>query len=98
MKKEIRKQISQEVFITCALYIFYFLWWFLFAFGLGQKDVKDYTYIFGFPDWFFYSCILGFFVFSTLVYLAVKFFFKEIPLDGGFEDDEDVIEEEKENG
>ena len=86
MKKEIRKQIKKEVFITCALYIFYFLWWFLFAFGLGKKDVKDYTYILGFPDWFFYSCILGFLVFSASVYLVIKFFFKEIPLDEDFEE------------
>ena len=35
---------------------------------------------------------------SNAVTKLSKFFFKEIPLDGGFEDDEDVIEEEKENG
>jgi uncharacterized membrane protein YhdT len=41
----------------------------------------------GFPEWFFYSCIVGYIGISALLALAVKLFFKDIPPD---EDDEDV--------
>ena len=81
MNNSIKKQIQKEVIITCILYIFYFLWWVLFGLGLGSKDTKDYSYIMGLPDWFFLSCVMGFIVFSLLVYIVLKLFFKDIPLD-----------------
>lgn len=92
MKESIRKQIQKEVIITCILYIFYFLWWCLFGFGLGSRDTEEYSYILGLPSWFFYSCILGFLVFSTSVYFTLKYFFKDIPLDENFEDEESGCE------
>ena len=92
MKESIKKQIQKEVIITCILYIFYFLWWCLFGFGLGNRKTEEYTYIFGLPSWFFYSCILGFMIFSTLVYFSLKYFFKDIPLDENFENEEQGCE------
>ncbi|MFS0749128.1 YhdT family protein [Oceanobacillus sp. 1P07AA] len=72
---------NREALIGVGLVIFNFIWWFGFAYGLGSGDPEDYSYIFGFPAWFFYSCILGFIIMVVLTVIAVKFFFKDIPLD-----------------
>jgi uncharacterized membrane protein YhdT len=50
---------------------------------MGSKKVENYTYVFGLPAWFFYSCIVGFVVMVTLVIVIVKFFFKDIPFEDG---------------
>lgn len=75
------KIANREALIGISLVIFHFIWWFGFAYGLGSKDVADYTYIFGFPAWFFYSCIVGFVLISLLVFIIVKRFFVNISLD-----------------
>lgn len=82
--KERNKQINKETLITIGLYVFFFIWWYGFAYGLGSKDPSEYTYIMGYPSWFFLSCILGYVVISFLVLIVVKKFFKDIP----FEDEE----------
>ncbi|QQZ11138.1 YhdT family protein [Heyndrickxia vini] len=69
----------KEAWIGVGIAIIHFLWWFGFAYGLGRGKVEDYTYILGLPAWFFYSCIIGFIVIVFLVFIAVKFFFKEVP-------------------
>ncbi|MDM5314807.1 YhdT family protein [Fictibacillus sp. b24] len=84
MKKRIdwRYRVSnKEAIMGTVLAILNFIWWYAFAYGLGGRPVKEYTYILGFPAWFFYSCIVGFVVFTVLVYIMVKFFFKEVPFD-----------------
>jgi len=84
-KKDWRYQVAnREALIGVGLAIFNFLWWYGFAYGLGSKDPSEYTYIFGFPAWFFYSCVLGFIVMVLLVTFMVKKFFTEVP----FEDEE----------
>lgn len=75
------KIAHKEALIGILLAIFHFIWWYAFAYGLGKKDVTEYTYIFGFPAWFFYSCIVGFVFIFLLVWLVVKWLFVEIPLD-----------------
>lgn len=75
------KQIKKEALITLGLYVFYFCWWYYFAYMFEDGDVENYTYILGLPGWFFYSCVLGLVVINILVYIAVKFFFKDIDLD-----------------
>ncbi|MFC3886102.1 YhdT family protein [Bacillus songklensis] len=71
----------REVKIGIGLAVFHFLWWFGFAYGLGGKPVEDYTYIFGFPAWFFYSCIVGFIVIVLLVVFIVKRLYTDLPFD-----------------
>lgn len=88
--KEKNRQINKEAKITIGLYLFFFFWWTVFAYGLGLKDVSEYTYILGFPSWFFFSCILGYVVISALLAFVVKKYFKDID----FEEDE----EERKNG
>ena len=79
--RERNKQIMKEAKVTVILYLIYFAWWYFFAYGMGDKDPLDYRFIMGLPEWFFYSCIVGFFVICTLVYFAIKIFFKEVDFD-----------------
>ena len=71
----------REALIGVRLALFNFIWWFGFAYGLGSRPVEEYTYVFGLPAWFFYSCVVGFLVISVLVIVIVKFFFVEVPFD-----------------
>ena len=41
------KQADREAYITLGLYVFFFLWWTLFAFGLGSGDPEEYSYVWG---------------------------------------------------
>lgn len=87
IKDDPRYKISnREALIGCAIAVANFIWWFGFAYGMGSKDPSHYHYVFGFPAWFFYSCILGFIVFTALVIVVVKFFYKDIPLDAKVEE------------
>lgn len=80
MKKE--KQINKEALITVILYLFYFAWWYYFAYIYkDSENVKEFKYILGLPEWFFYSCVLGLVVINILVFLVVKIFFKDMDLD-----------------
>lgn len=76
--KKIHSQINKEALITIFLYAIYFLWWYYFAYIYPPKNVEDYKYILGMPDWFFYSCVLGLVLINLLVFLVTKFFFKDI--------------------
>ncbi|WP_142827158.1 YhdT family protein [Planococcus soli] len=79
------KIAHREAKIGVSLALFNFVWWFGFAYGMGSRPVEEYNYVFGLPDWFFYSCVLGFLVISVLVVVIVHFFFTEVP----FDDEED---------
>ncbi|MFA9558602.1 YhdT family protein [Evansella sp. AB-rgal1] len=78
------KVANREARIGVILVLFNFIWWYGFAYGLGSKPVEEYSYIFGLPAWFFYSCVLGFVVMVILVSIVVTFLLKEVP----FEDEE----------
>lgn len=75
----------KETWFGIGLVVINFLWWYGFAYGFGSSPISEYTYVFGLPAWFFYSCVLGFLVMVVLVTVVVKFWFKEIP----FEDETD---------
>ena len=76
------KQINKEALVTVVLYLFYFVWWYYFAYIYKDSvNVAEFKYILGFPEWFFYSCVLGLVVINILVFLAVKIFFKDMDLD-----------------
>lgn len=84
MKNKLEKSFKiahKEARIGVALVLFNFVWWFGFAYGLGSEDPANYTYVFGLPAWFFYSCVLGIVVMVVLVILCVKFLFTEVPFD-----------------
>jgi uncharacterized membrane protein YhdT len=77
---------GHEALIGIALVLINFLWWYGFAFGLGGQPVSDYDWILGMPEWFFYSCIVGFFLMVLLVIIVVKYMLTDIPF-GDEEDD-----------
>ncbi|NHC39222.1 YhdT family protein [Bacillus sp. MM2020_1] len=78
------KIAHREALIGIILVLINFIWWYGFAYGLGSAKVEQYSYIFGLPAWFFYSCILGFIVMIILVIFTVKFLFKDV----SFEEEE----------
>ncbi|TWD97469.1 putative membrane protein YhdT [Neobacillus bataviensis] len=75
------KIAHKEALIGVILVIINFIIWYGFGYGLGSANVKDYTYVFGLPAWFFYSCILGSIVMIILVIFTVRYLFKDIPFD-----------------
>lgn len=77
------KVIRRETRIILALYLLFFLWWYATAYGLGGGDPLEYEYVFGFPAWFFYSCIVGYIGISVILWLAVRLFFKDISFSEG---------------
>ena len=72
---------NREALIGIGLVLINFLLWYGTAYGIGSIPVAEYTYIWGMPAWFFYSCILVTVVMLLLVVIAVKFLFKEVLLD-----------------
>lgn len=78
------KIAHREAFIGIGLAIFNFIWWYGFAYGLGSRPPEEYTYILGLPDWFFYSCVVGFILMSALIIVITKFVLKEVPLDAEY--------------
>jgi uncharacterized membrane protein YhdT len=81
------KLANREALITLAVYALYFVWWYVFGYGMGNDDPGTYSYVLGFPAWFFYSCILGYPVITALLWVVVRLFFREIPLDADFDED-----------
>lgn len=78
---DVKKQINKEALITIILYLVYFLWWYFWGYIDEGKDPSEYVYILGLPRWFFFSCVVGLIFINILVWIAIKFFFKEIDLD-----------------
>ena len=81
------KIAHREALIGIILVVINFAMWYGFAYGLGQGDPTEYTYVFGFPAWFFYSCIAGTIFMVVLIWVVMKFFFTEVSLE--VEDDDE---------
>ncbi|MEG0380697.1 MAG: YhdT family protein [Kurthia sp.] len=84
MKDKRYRIANREALMGVALVIVNFAIWYGFAYGLGSGDPDNYTYVFGFPAWFVYSCIAGTGFLIVLIFIVIKFFFKEVD----FEEDE----------
>jgi uncharacterized membrane protein YhdT len=74
-------QSRREALLTLGAYALFFLWWYATAYGLGDGDPENYSYVLGLPAWFFYSCVVGYVALSLVLWLMVRLFFKDIPLD-----------------
>ena len=81
------KVANREALIGVGLVLFNFIWWFGFAYGMGSKDPSQYTYVFGLPAWFFYSCVVGLIVMVVLVIFVVKKYFVEVSFDDKGDDE-----------
>lgn len=74
-------QANREALFTLGAYALYFVWWYVCAYGMGDGDPDSYGLIFGLPEWFFYSCIVGYPLISVILWGMVHCFFKDIPLE-----------------
>ncbi|AHN21796.1 DUF997 family protein [Lysinibacillus sphaericus] len=83
MKDQRFKIAHREALIGIGLVFVNFAIWYGFAYGLGSGDPTAYSYVLGFPAWFFYSCIAGTGFMIVLIWLVLKLFFKEVPFDDG---------------
>ena len=86
--KEIFRQADREAYITLGLYALFFLWWTVSAFGLGSGDPEEYSYVFGLPAWFFYSCVAGYPLVTLILWFVIRKFFADIPLDASEMDEQ----------
>lgn len=80
------KVANREALIGVVLVVINFAIWFGFAYGLGSGDPTAYSYVLGFPAWFFYSCMAGTIFMLVLLWFVIKVFFKDVP----FDDEEDA--------
>lgn len=83
MKDQRFKIAHREALIGIGLVLVNFAIWYGFAYGLGSGDPTAYSYVLGFPAWFFYSCIAGTGFMIVLIWLVLKLFFKEVSFDDG---------------
>lgn len=74
------KIATREAWLSLLLYAIFFGFWLL-AFYFGSGPVEEYNYIFGLPEWFFYSCIAGYVAINVLLALFLRFGFTRIQLD-----------------
>ncbi len=86
------KQCNREALMGFGLGILNLTWWFAWGYGLGSKPVAKYSYILGFPTWFFISCIAGSILFSILTVIMINKYFKDMSLEALSEEE---IEEYK---
>lgn len=81
-------QANKEALLSLAVYAVYFVWWYATAYGLGEGNPDEYRYVCGFPEWFFYSSIVGYPLITLVLWAVVRFGFKNMPL-GEYEDGSD---------
>lgn len=85
--KEARKNAKLGIGIA----LFYVIWWSVFGLGLGTlRSPENYSYILGFPDWFFLGPILGWIITVIVTIIVVKKFFTEISLEKDLGEGDDV--------
>lgn len=88
------KVATREAIILLILFVFNVVWWAGFAYGLGSRPPSEYSMVFGFPDWFFYSSVLSWVVFTLVVVIVVKLYFKEV----SFESETTMVKVEENAG
>ena len=74
------RQCNKEALMGLGLGLLNLLWWFAWGYGAGSQSVQNYSYILGFPLWFFMSCIVGAVLFTVLAAVMVKKYFQDMPL------------------
>lgn len=90
------KQCNREAIYAVVLGLLNVAWWFAWGYGLGSKPVEDYSYIMGFPTWFFMSSIVGAILFTILTFLMVDKLFKNMTLEEMTEEELDEFSKEVE--
>ncbi len=67
------RECEKEAWYGILLGLVNLVIWAVAGYGLGSGPVEDYSYIMGFPAWFFYSCIANsLFAILATVYIVKK--------------------------
>ncbi|WP_077604281.1 YhdT family protein [Oceanobacillus sojae] len=84
------KQCNKEVMYTIIFFIFNIVLVFALAFPLGYNvEASEIKLIAGFPAWYFYGVLIAIGLLCISTYLMVKFLFKDMPLDGYIEEEDE---------
>lgn len=84
------KQCNKELLSTIVFFIFNIVLVFGLTFPLGYNvEAKDIKIIAGFPQWYFFGVIISVIILCISAYVLVKFFFKDMSLDGYEEMDDE---------
>jgi len=75
--KKVNKQLNKEALYTIGMFILFFIWWYVCAYGLADAAWT----VFGLPAWFFMSCVVGWVLCCVGVWFMVKKIFKDVDLD-----------------
>lgn len=75
------KQANKEALLALGAYALYFIWWYVCAYGMGSVPPDEYEYVMGLPEWFFYSCVVGYPLITVILWGVIRFRFKHMPLD-----------------
>ena len=68
----------QDHIVAISLVIIHFAMWYYFAYiKYSNIEVKNYNYILGFPEWFFYSSIVTSIFIIILVIIFTNILFNE---------------------
>ncbi len=92
------KQCNREAIYGVVLGLANMAWWYIFGYGLGSKPVEEYTYILGFPAWFFMSSLVGAVVFTILTFVMVNKLFKDMSLEKMTEEEAEEYIKNNERG
>ena len=75
-------QCNKEMFATLWLFVINIVLVGGVAFLIGlNKSADSMSYILGFPAWFFWGGLVGTFVFCSLPYFMIKFFYKDMSIE-----------------
>ena len=88
------KQCNREALMGAGLGILNLIWWFAWGYGLGSGPPEQYSYILGFPAWFFMSSLVGAVLFTVLAVIMVSKYYKNMPLGSIDENEAARIEKE----
>lgn len=75
-------QCTKEMFMVLGFFVINLIVVIGLAMGVGlNKTSEEVNLIWGFPDWFFWSGIIGSIIMIVLTFLMVKIFFKDMSLE-----------------
>ena len=75
------RECEREVWYGVLLGIVNLVIWAAAGYGLGSGPVENYSYILGFPAWFFFSCIANSLLAVAVTIYIVKRKMRVMPLD-----------------
>lgn len=75
--------------------LFAFVYWIAFTLVIsgiawflgGGKSAGELSFLFGFPQWFFWSCLVAALVLSLVPPIIVHLFYTEVPLDASYREE-----------